>query len=306
MVNGLDSMKTDTELLNDIANKTDILRQLTEDEIQQLKLKLLDMHNYIIEVCDKFGLTIMLGGGSCLGAVRHKGFIPWDDDLDLMMPRCDYEKLISLFENGVLNPNYLFEYPSKYHNVKNTFLKIFLKDTIYEDIFDDKESFPSGIFLDVFPIDFAPQNTIFLKCKALISDGLQFICTCTLYSQNPSMNLEKLYSQDKEAFRRYKMRIIIGRFFSLFSHRQWVYWFDKINKCSKRSNQMTVPTGRKHYLAETLPAKVFVPAIECTFEGVKSYIPNGYHQYLSNLYGDYMQIPPENKRERHFIVDFKI
>ena len=68
---------------------------------------------------------------------------------------------------------------------------------------------------------------------------------------------------------------------------------------------MTVPTGRKHYLSETLPMSVFTPVVECEFEGVKSYIPNGYHQYLSNLFGDYMQIPPENKRERHFIVDIK-
>lgn len=298
-------MKTDTELLNEIAQRTDILRQLTADETKRLKETLLDIHSYIINVCDKYGITVMLGGGSCLGAVRHKGYIPWDDDLDLMMPRKDYEKLISLYNRGVISQKYQFVFPNPYIDVKNNFLKVFLNDTTYLEIFDDKDSFMSGIFIDIFPIDYAPENNYIRKFRAFLSDGLQFICTCTLYSQYPSENLKLFYGQDKDAYKRYKTRIFIGSIFSVFSHCRWVYLFDKLNKKSKASKLMTVPTGRKHYLHETLPANVFIPAIECEFEGVKSYIPNGYHQYLSNLYGDYMQLPPENKRERHFIVDIQ-
>lgn len=298
-------MKTDTELLNEIAQKSDILRQLTPEETKRLKQTLLDMHKYIVEVCDKYEITVMLGGGSCLGAVRHKGYIPWDDDLDLMMPRRDYEKLIVLYEKGVISEKYQFVYPNPKVDVKNTFLKVFLNNTTYLEIFDDKDSFKSGIFMDIFPIDYAPENSLVRKCKAVLSDGLQFVCTCTLYSQYPSKNLKLFYGQDKDANKRYKMRILIGRLFSVFSHRRWVYWFNKLNKNSKPSKLMTVPTGRKHYLPETLPASVFTPVVECEFEGVKSYIPKGYHEYLTNLYGEYMQLPPENKRERHFIVDIK-
>ena len=123
-------MKTDTEILNDIARKTSILRLLTEGECALLKRTLFQMHNDIIALCDKYGITIMLGGGSCLGAIRHKGYIPWDDDLDLMMPREDYEKLIKLYEEGKINEKYLFEYPQKDRDVKNIFLKIYLKGTI--------------------------------------------------------------------------------------------------------------------------------------------------------------------------------
>lgn len=298
-------MKTDTELLNEIAQKSNTLRLLSEEETFKLKQILLELHNYIISICDEQGLKVMLGGGSCLGAVRHHGYIPWDDDLDLMMPRKDYEKLIELYERNLIDSKYHFEFPNNKSDTKNTFLKVFIKDTVFRDVFTDTKEFPSGIFLDIFPIDYAPENCLQRKLKALISDGLQFICTCTLYSQYPSKNLELFYGHDKEAFRRYKIRILIGRTFSLFSHHKWVYWFDKLNKYSKPSSLMTVPTGRKHYLSETLPANVFLPIMECTFEGFKSYIPNGYHKYLTNLYGDYMQIPPENKRERHFIVDLK-
>lgn len=298
-------MKTDTELLNEIAQKTDVLRLLTEQEAKKLKVTLLDMHNYIVKTCDQFGLTIMLGGGSCLGAIRHKGFIPWDDDLDLMMPRKDYEALICLYREGKIDERFRLEFPNDEGDVKNTFLKVFLNDTIYADIFVDKDVFPSGIFIDVFPIDYAPENKMARIFKALLSDGLQFICTCTLMSQYPNKNLAMFYGQDKDAKKRYRLRILVGKVFTVFSHRHWVYWFDKVNKNSKPSKLMTVPTGRKHYMSETLPSSVFTPAIECEFEGVKSYIPNGYHTYLSNLYGDYMQVPPPEKRERHFIVDLK-
>ena len=297
-------MKTDTQLLNEIAQKTDLLRQLTDEESAKLKETLLDIHNYIISVCDKNHLTIMLGGGSCLGAVRHKGFIPWDDDLDFMMPRPDYEKLIELWGKGEIDDKYHFEYPNKKRDVKNPYLKVFLHNTKYADIFDDNDSFPTSVFVDVFPIDYVPESDLIRRCKAFISDSLQFICTCTLYAQYPNKNLKMFYAQDRGANWRFKIRLFMGRVFSVFSHRRWVYWFDRFNN-RRPSNMMTIPTGRKHYLPETLPAIVFTPVKECTFEGCKSYLPNDYDRYLSNLYGDYMQVPPVEKRERHFIVDIK-
>ena len=298
-------MKTDTQLLNDIAQKTDLLRQLTELESAELKKKLLNIHNTIISICDKNGLRIMLSGGSCLGSIRHGGFIPWDDDLDMIMPRNDYEKFIKLYEEGQVDNQLLFEYPSKKKDVKKNHLKVFLKNTTLKEMFDDSDTFPSNIFVDVFPMDYAPNNKFLRKTKAIISDGLQFICTCVLYKKYPSKNLEVFYKQDAEAYRRYKLRLMFGGMFSFFSHRRWVYLFDQFNKRSKVSTHYTIPCGRKHYLGETLPSEVFFPPLESSFEGVRTYLPHSPHDYLSNLYGDYMQIPPEDKRERHFIIDIK-
>jgi len=299
-------MKTDTEILNEIARNTSILRLLSEEECALLKRTLLQMHNDIIALCDKYGITIMLGGGSCLGAIRHKGYIPWDDDLDLMMPRVDYEKLIKLYEEGKINEKYLFEYPQKDRDVKNNFLKIYLKGTICKDIFDDNGLSPSSVFIDVFPMDYAPNNGFIRRMKAFASDFIEAVCTCTLYHQHRSKNMELFSKQDDEAWKRYKLRVIIGKIFSFASHKKWVYWFDRFNAKSKKSNYMTIPTGRNHYLKETLPVEAFLPVKEATFEGCKTYVAAGFDTYLSNLYGDYMKLPPVEKRERHFIVDFKI
>ena len=299
-------MKTDTEILNEIARKTNILRLLTAEECVLLKQTLLQMHNDIITLCDNYNITIMLGGGSCLGAIRHKGYIPWDDDLDLMMPREEYEKLISLYEKGLVSEKYLFEYPQKGKDVKNTSLKIYLKGTICKEIFDDNEKFPSNVFIDVFPMDYAPNTVFIRKIKAFVSDVMQAICTCTLYYQHKSENMELFSKQDSEAWKRYRLRLSIGRLFSFASHKKWVYWFDRFNAKSPKSKFMTVPTGRNHYLKETLPVDAFLPVKEVLFEGMTAYVPRGYDTYLSHLYGDYMKLPPVEKRERHFIVDFKI
>lgn len=299
-------MKSDTEILNEAAHKSQILRCLTDVESQELKLRLMDIHNYLISVCDKYGLTIMMGGGSCLGAIRHKGFIPWDDDLDLMMPRADYNQLISLFEKGQIDEKYHFEYPNKEKDVKNPFLKVFLKGTRYVDAFDDNDHFPSNIYVDIFSMDFAPNNLIIRKIKAIISDSLQFICTCTLYSQYPSNNLRNLYNQDKESLRRYKVRLALGKLFSFLPHYKWIYLFDNFNAKSKKSDNVTIPTGRNHYFKETQPKYIFLPVKKVPFENTFSYVANDYHTYLTKLYGDYMKIPPLEKRERHFIVEFKL
>ena len=98
-------MKSDSELMNELAKRTDYLRELTEEES-----KALDMYVDIARLCEQHQLTVMLCGGSCLGAIRHKGFIPWDDDLDLLMPRHDYEQLIRLLEQGALGKNYEFNH----------------------------------------------------------------------------------------------------------------------------------------------------------------------------------------------------
>ena len=106
--------------MNVLAKKGNILHQLSEEEIQQLRKILTDMLMDIDTVCKKHNLRYMLGYGSCLGAIRHVGFIPWDDDLDLLMPREDLKKFLEVFEQE-MGQNYEYTAPNTVKESKNNF-----------------------------------------------------------------------------------------------------------------------------------------------------------------------------------------
>lgn len=90
------------------------------------------------------------------------------------------------------------------------------------------------------------------------------------------------------------------------SHKKWAVLFDTFVKSKKDTNYVTIPAGRKGYAGETVETSVMFPVRQATFEGLTVNIPSNIHRYLQNLYGDYMVIPPEKKRERHYVVDIKI
>lgn len=297
-------IKTDTQIHNELANKTSILHRLTEEESQCLKQTLLSMLKDISTICKRHHLTYMLGGGSCLGAIRHNGFIPWDDDLDIMMPRRDYECFIALFKNSEFAEKYVLEAPSLGIDCLTPYLKVFKKDTLDVELINESTPFQKGIFIDVFPVDYAPKSKLMQFLHGLLSDTLQFISTCVLYAQYPSEKYLDYIRSSKEAFSRYKQRVLIGKVLGIISHRTWIKWFDKYNSNSKKTKYLTVPTGRKHYVGEIQPETVFLPTAETIFEGFHTYIPFDSDSYLSNLYGNYMQVPPAEKRERHFVYLF--
>lgn len=298
-------MKTDTQILNELANQTGYLHRLTDEESATLKEMLLIMYDDIANVCNNNDITFMLGGGSCLGAIRHNGYIPWDDDLDLMMMRSDYEKLIKLCKDGLLGDKYEIEYPNKYTDSKNTFFKIYRKGTLDNELYNENTPFPKGIFIDIFPIDYAPKNKYLRFLKGLISDSLQVISSCVLYAQYPSEKYMNFVQKSSKSFMRYKIRIAIGKILKVIPHQKWVYWFDRFNGKGKWSTFATIPTGRKHYMGESHPLTTFLPVKYSKFEGRQCPIPADYDKYLTSLYNNYMEIPSENKRERHMVYEFK-
>lgn len=299
-------MKSDFELMNELAKRTDYLHELTETESKALKKALLDMYVDIARLCEQHHLTVMLCGGSCLGAIRHKGFIPWDDDLDLLMPRAHYEQLIRLLEQGALGENYEFNTPNPKTDSKNVFLKIYRKNTRNIDVYSDGSPFPQGISIDVFALDAMPRTNFGRQIKGLFANGLQFISIVVLYAKYPSKHLKEFMSLDKEMLRRYRFKCLLGHLFGIIPHRKWVWWFDRFVASEREDRPLGIPTGRKYYAGEIFPREVYLPAREAEFEGVKVYLPNQFDPYLRNLYHDYMQLPPVEKRERHFIVELQL
>ena len=299
-------MKSDFELMNELAKRSDYLRELTDDESKALKQALLAMYVDIARLCEAHNLTVMLCGGSCLGAIRHKGFIPWDDDLDLLMPRRDYEQLIRLLEQGALGENYEFNTPNSKTDAKNVFLKIYRRNTLNVDIYSDTPAFPQGIAIDVFALDAVPRTRFGQYVKGLIANGLQFASIVVLYAQYPSEHLREFMSLDRDMLRRYRFKCLLGRILGIIPHSKWVWWFDRFVACDRDDRQWGIPTGRKYYNGEIFPREVYVPAAEAEFEGMKVHIPNQFDPYLRNLYKDYMQLPPEDKRERHFCIKLQL
>lgn len=293
------------DMMNSLASKSTILYQLSAEERELLKACLLEMYSDIRAVCQKYNLTIMLGGGSALGCVRHQGFIPWDDDLDLMMPRADYEFFKQIFELE-LGERYELLAPNYGEKAKSRFPKIMKKGTTFKEISDVDSDLPCGVFLDIFLIENVPQSHIHRKLKGIWCNGLMFLSSHVYLYEHRSEELKKYMSGTVSGKRSFQFRMLIGKLFHFFSAKKWFDLVDQAVQYGKETGCVTIPTGRKHYFGEILQKSVLLPVSIGDFCGQKVPIPGDYDAYLKNLYGNYMLIPPEEKREKHFIVDFKL
>ena len=299
-------MKSESQIMSELSHKTHFLRELTEEESKALKQAILNIYKDMAKLCDKHGLTYMMSGGTCLGAIRHQGYIPWDDDLDIMMPRKDYNQLIQLLEAGELGEKYEFTYPNAKKDANTVFLKIFRKGTKDVEIANVNTPFPKGVYIDVFAIDSVPQSNIGKKVKGFIANVIQYIAIARLYTQYKSPLLKEYMSMDPQLKKRYIVKRILGTLTSFASHAKWIYWFEKFVACSKEDREWGIPTGRKYYNGEIFDKSVFVPVKKAIFEGEEVNVPNETHIYLTNLYKNYMELPPVEKRERHFICEFDL
>lgn len=299
-------MQSDSALLNELAHRTQYLRELSGEEGAAMKRVLLEIYMDVAALCKQHGLTMMLSGGSCLGAIRHQGFIPWDDDLDVMMPRRDYEQLIALLQTGALGEKYAYSAPNPETESACVFLKIYRQNSKNVDIFNIESPFHKGIYIDVFAIDAVPRNGWARSLKGLIANGLQFCSILTLYANYSNTVIQEYMGMSPQLKRRYRLKCIAGKIVDIIPRKKWNWWFDQWVSDAAEDKPWGIPTGRKYYNGEVFPKDVFVPTNKAIFEGVEVAVPHDYDRYLRNLYHDYMQLPPVEKRERHFIYQFEL
>ncbi len=279
------------------------VRCITTEEQKSIQECLLKMLKDVIFVCEKYNIAYMLGGGSALGAVRHSGFIPWDDDLDITMPRDDYERFIEVMYDE-LGDYYDFSYPNS-KRVDYPYMKIYKKDTKFVELLDDMSY--EGIWIDVFPIDYAPNNKWARKIKGCISDVLfHGIAASLMIYQKKSKETKHLFKKSLQKKIRYYFAIFIGNVLFFLSYKDAVSIFDSFVHSKTKTRVMTVPTGRAHYLGECLPANYIFPTRKLKFCDIEVNVYKNVEAYLSQLYGDYMEIPPLQKREKHYISEFYI
>lgn len=268
-----------------------------ENELSTLQLiqkKELAIFKEFIRVCEKHNLTYYILGGTLLGAVRHKGFIPWDDDIDIGMPRKDYNKFMQLEQNE-------FCFPYKLVNEKNTpnFTKAFmnLQDTSTK-ILMTYSNIPheESLWIDIFPIDGLPKNPI---KKWLHEKNYLFSRMLVQLSQ-----FNKVVNQNKP--NRPLLEKIIIKLADVFNIEKIL----KYEVCQKRYISVISKYDMREYysgnytgaykLRELVPTDYFGSGVLLPFETIQVKAPLKYKEYLEAIYGkNYMQLPPEETRVPH-------
>ncbi len=254
----------------------------TLKHLQQVEKKLF---KYFMKVCEDNDLTYFMYAGSLLGTVRHEGFIPWDDDIDVIMFREDFEKLNKVFEKNIGK-----EY--KFFNVLNeetyhyTWGRLTLKDTLFREWWGNQVDYTPNIFLDIFILDNIPNN----KFKWFIQKWRSF-----------ALNQLSIYSIIKYQ-NESKIKEII---------QQSVYYFLKIIPISPLTIRKRCVNSFSKYQGEEcdkvcdFPSEFFMPVSnksdwlpvrKAKFEDLEVNIPNNYDKILTMDFSDYMQLPPEDKR----------
>ena len=282
-------MKSYKQKYSEAAQSSHKTRSVEGEELKQLQDTLLEMLFDIYKVCLKYDLECILLYGSALGAVRHKGFIPWDDDLDIGMTRRDYEKLKRVFKHE-LGERYILDAPN-YKGVPSCrFPKVLKKGTKFVE-FEEEDNDRACIKIDIFIIESVPDNRI-------ISLFYGLFCTFLMFAGGYVQSFETA----KKMHRRLGMRELIGKLFSFKTSAEWFNRFDRSGRRGRiTTKRVGTPSGREHYFGGILEKNVYFPPSTGVFEGHEVLLPGNTDLYLKKIYGDYMTIPPEDKREKHYI-----
>ena len=267
-------------------------------KLQSLELMIL---KDVAAICDKHNLEYFIYGGTGLGAVRHEGFIPWDDDIDIAMFRDDYEKLLDIMDEELDSKFYVIAL-EKQEECFFPFAKICLKNTRFEDWWAKQMPFGEGIFIDIFPLDNVPES----KFKRVI-----YHYRCRLFDHIVMNALLKIETGSKLADFIHKflykflnfLPISRGRLKKMYYNRLTKYRNTDTDRVTCYFSQITPSHfGKYEYYFKS----EYTPAKEFKFEDVCFLGPNDMDTVLRRSYTDYMELPPEDQRVNHApeVLDF--
>ena len=248
-----------------------------------------------VQFCEEHGLQYYVIGGTLLGAVRHKGFIPWDDDVDVGMPRPDYDKLVSMAKEFP-KPFVLEEYRHT-KGFQSYFAKIRSEDIELLEEVENQEDCRRGYLIDVIPMDGTPDGGLRRKMYYAHVLLLRFLCGAA------NVHTGILTSRPK-----WEQRVLkICRFLRLY---KWLTVTDVYRRMDHLFHKQDVRKAKKigtitgaYKTREIVPREYFgteEDLLLLDFEDIQVRVPKEYDAYLRHMYGDYMQLPPEEKRKVHY------
>ena len=262
------------------------MRKLSLDEIKKFELGILDVFS---KFCDENNLTYYLTYGTLLGAVRHKGFIPWDDDIDVIMPRQDYDKLQELLsrQNNFFTPHIELKTPkSKGHQYH--FCKVVDNTTLVQEL-SMNERYKTSIWIDIFVLD---------KITEKQPEQQQFIQRLLRMRKHYFYTIERKYNgnQLNKKIKFYFYKAILKPVYFVLNQRQRILRYATKYAKSDSNTWFFSLNGDAH---KTLISTEDLQQTELEFEGNFYKTFKNYDTLLTQLYGDYMQLPPVNQRVAH-------
>lgn len=266
--------------------------ELNDDLLQKLQKIELEMLIEVDRICEKYSIKYTIIGGTLLGAVRHGGFIPWDDDADVAMLRPEYEKFCQVCDKELDTNRFYFQNMDKTEGYRWGYAKLRRRNTLFLRKDQEHMKYDQGVFLDIFPIDATPDNRILRE----IHNFRCFFVRKALWSAVGRYTAKNLFERgiykilylipEKKVKKMYK-RLILNR----------------NRDTTKVVRTLTFPAPKaihgyyRKWFAETAP--ILFEGI--LFEGVRDY--DGWLQFE---FGDYMKIPPEDKRKAHPVTDIRL
>lgn len=256
------------------------------NQLQHLQRVILSIAKDIDALCRANNIQYYLLGGSAIGAIRHKGFIPWDDDFDIIMDDANYRKFIEVAREQLD--------PDKYYVCEGLkdwplyFTKIKLKGTHLKEVegFWDKDT--DGIYVDVFKMDNVPGNKIIAHYQYFL--GKLYLCYTLSRRTYDSASFSK--------------RLMMALSFPLRCKfvRQWV--LKRVEKFNGiETENFGFFYGRTRYHSSVIKKSIFGKPTYVPFEDTEFPIAEHYHEYLTQVFGDYMKLPPENQRVGLHLLD---
>lgn len=253
--------------------------------LEQIHKGTLTIYEKIVEICEELEINHFITYGTLLGAVRHKGYIPWDDDFDIMMFREDYDKFLEYCNNNETHPYKLINYNN---DSQYTFAISRFCDLNYEMVLDDGNPTNMGMFIDVYPYD-GMGNYLDASIMKRI-DRRNKRLSLGLYYSNKNNTVPKQGS----IFKRLARRV-----FCIYAQVMGRDYF--INAIEKAAHKYTIEESEFidcviWDCTQCMKKEWFLETVELDFENLKVKAPKHYDEILKGWYGDYMTMPPENQR----------